>query len=170
MANDWSEIVNRNAVLVAGSVRRIIGNNHDAEDVVQDVFLEAYRVSQKTEIENWAGFLQRLATRRAIDRLRIRGARPSVVPAREAGEIAGRSPQPHQNAMARELAERLRKAIAMLPPSQAEVFCMRCFEEMTYEQIAGALGISINAVGLALHKSRSRLHALLSETAAGEPL
>ncbi len=162
MTNDWPEIVNCHAALVVGSVRRIVGNNHDAEDVVQDVFLEAYRASQKTEIRNWPGFLRRLATRRAIDRLRTRRTRPFDTPTTETAEVVDTSPQPHQNAVARELALRLRNAITLLPRSQAEVFSMRCFEEMTYEQIADALGMSSNAVGLALHKARSRLQALLA--------
>jgi RNA polymerase sigma-70 factor, ECF subfamily len=130
---------------------------------VQDVFLEAYRASEKTEIRNWPGFLRRLATRRAIDRLRIRRTRPLLVPTTGATEVADTSAHPHQNAVACELTERLRNAITLLPRSQAEVFSMRCFEEMTYEQIADALGISSNAVGLALHKARSRLQALLSD-------
>ncbi len=163
MTNDWPELVNCHTALVVGSVRRIVGNNHDAEDVVQDVFLEAYRASQKTEIRNWPGFLRRLATRRAIDRLRTRRTRPFDVPTTEAAEVVDTSPQPHQNAAAGELACRLRGAIALLPRTQAEVFSMRCFEVMTYEQIADALGISSNAVGLALHKARTRLQALFAD-------
>jgi RNA polymerase sigma-70 factor (ECF subfamily) len=163
MTNDWPAIVNCHTALVVGSVRRIVGNNHDAEDVVQDVFLEAYRTSQKTEIRNWPGFLRRVAARRAIDRLRMRCTRPLVMLTTEAVEVADSSPQPHLNAAACELAERLRHAITLLPRRQAEVFSMRCFEEMTYEQIADALGMSSNAVGTALHKARSRLQALLAE-------
>jgi RNA polymerase sigma-70 factor, ECF subfamily len=162
MTDDWPEIVNRHAALVVGSVRRIVGNDHDAEDVVQDVFFEAYQASRKMEIRNWAGFLRRLATRRAIDRLRNRVARSIRVPTTETAEVADPSPRPYQNAVAGELAERLQSAIAILPRGQAEVFSMRCFEEMTYEQIADALGISSNAVGLALHKARTRLEELLA--------
>ena len=100
----------------------------------------------------------------------MRPPRPLGVPTTEAAEVADTSPLPHHNAVARELAERLRKAITMLPRSQAEVFSMRCFEEMAYEQIADALGITSNAVGLALHKSRSRLQALLADDiTAGDP-
>jgi RNA polymerase sigma-70 factor (ECF subfamily) len=163
MTNDWPEIVNCHAALVVGSVRRIVGNNHDAEDVAQDVFLEAYRASRKTDIRNWPGFLRRLATRRAIDRLRMRRTRSLEASTTEAVEVADTSPQPHQNAVARELALRLRNAITLLPRSQAEVFSMRCFDEMTYEQIADALGMSSNAVGLALHKARTRLQALFAD-------
>ena len=163
MTNDWQEIVNCHTALVVGSVRRIVENNHDAEDVVQDVFLAAYQASRRTEIQNWPGFLRRLATRRAIDRLRMRRTRPFDEPTTEAAEVADTSPQPHQNAAAGELARRLRDAITSLPRTQAEVFSMRCFEVMTYEQIADALGISSNAVGLALHKARTRLQALFAD-------
>ena len=164
MKHDWSEIVNCHVALVVGSVRRIVGNDRDAEDIVQDVFMEAYQASRKTAIRNWAGFLRRLATRRAIDRLRTRGAGQLGVPTTEVAEVTDTSPQPYQNAVAHELAQRLRSAITLLPRSQADVFSMRCFEEMTYDQIADALGMSSNAVGLALHKARRRLQALLAKT------
>jgi RNA polymerase sigma factor (sigma-70 family) len=173
MTNDWPEIVNCHATLVVGSVRRILGNDHDAEDVVQDIFLEAYQVSHKMIIRNWAGFLHHLATRRAIDRLRKRVRGASGLPAAEtdAAEVADPAPLPYQEAIAGELAERLRIAISNLPQGQAEVFSMRCFEEMTYDQIADALEISTNAVGLALHKARARLQALLAGviTPGGSP-
>ncbi len=161
--NNWTEIVNCHAVMVVSAVRRILGNNHDVEDVVQEVFLEAYQVSQRNEIQNWPGFLRLMASRRAIDRLRKHRIQPLSMSTAEAGEVADTFSQPHQNAVADELALRLRNAIALLTQTQAEIFAMRCFEEMTYEQIAYALGISSNAVGLALHKARSRLQVLFAD-------
>ncbi len=93
----------------------------------------------------------------------MRRTRPFDEPTSEAAEVADISPQRHQNAAAGELAYRLCGAITLLPRTQAEVFSMRCFEAMTYEQIADTLGISSNAVGLALHKARSRLQALFAD-------
>ena len=68
--NHWQQIVDAHIQWLVPSVRRIVGNDHDAEDVVQEVFVEAYSLAQRTEVENWPGLLRRMSQRRAIDHLR----------------------------------------------------------------------------------------------------
>ena len=75
---------------------------------------------------------------------------------------------PSEHAEANELAERLRRAIGQLPRRQAAVFCLRCLEELSYEEIGRQLGISANAAGVALKKARVRLRQLL-EPASCDP-
>jgi RNA polymerase sigma-70 factor (ECF subfamily) len=71
------------------------------------------------------------------------------------------SETPDSLAMERELRDRLRLAIAELPPREAEVFCLRYFEELPYDKIAETLGIRRGAVAAALHKARVKLEASL---------
>jgi RNA polymerase sigma factor (sigma-70 family) len=52
---------------------------------------------------------------------------------------------------------RLRTIVAELPSQQAAVFCLTYSEELSADEIALALEISTNAVGLALHKARAKL-------------
>jgi RNA polymerase sigma-70 factor (ECF subfamily) len=56
-----------------------------------------------------------------------------------------------------EQAARLRQALAHLPPQQAAVFCMRMLDDLSYEQIAEALGISASHVGVLLYRARGAL-------------
>ena len=163
MPDDWDYIANCHVVLVVTCIRRIVGNDHDAEDVAQDVFLEAYRVSQTKEIRNWPGFLRRLASRRAIDLLRKRSSGMCVPPTMAETEPVSTSPEPYQTAIATELAERLRNILCVLPEGQGQVFSMRYFEDMSNEEIAESLEMSSNAVGLALHKARMRLQSLIDD-------
>jgi RNA polymerase sigma-70 factor (ECF subfamily) len=144
-------------------VYRVLGNVHETEDVVQEVFFEAYRVSRTKEISNWPGFLRRLAICRSIDRLRTRCASRSSNSIHLFEEPCALESGPFENAVAKELEDRLRIAVGLLPGNQAEVFSMRCFEEMSYEDISEALGISINAVAIALHKSRTSLQASFAQ-------
>jgi len=69
---------------------------------------------------------------------------------------------PVENAEAVELASCLRLALARLPQQEAEVFYLRCLEDMTYQEIAAHLGLEVNAVGVALHRARARLRELLA--------
>jgi len=64
----------------------------------------------------------------------------------------------------------LREAIGQLPDGQAAVFSLRYFDELSYDQIAQALGISPAAVGMALRKARVKLQTLLNVEAKGARL
>jgi RNA polymerase sigma-70 factor (ECF subfamily) len=125
------------------------------------VFLQAHLTQQSERIRCWPGLLRRLATCRALDRLRQR--RPSV-PLDTDSLPAHSADGPEAVAIERELADRLRHAVAQLPRQEAAVFCLRYFDDLSYEQIAQTLHIQVGAVGVALHKARTRLEGLLLAT------
>lgn len=149
---DWNHIVERHARRVLCVAVRVLGSVQDAEDVSQDVFVEAFRLSQAGTVKCWTGLLVRLATLRSLDRLRR--VRP-VAELRETDRID--AVEPFQEAAAAELAERLRQAIARLPEQQAAVFVMHHFEGLSRNEIATALEISPDGVSTALYKARERL-------------
>ncbi len=159
----WDQIVNDHGPIVIRLAQRILGRGPDAEDMVQEVFLEAFQLRQRQEIGNWAGLLRKMATRRALDRLRRRRRTEPL----DDLKLSSPGSSPHETAVARELAARLREAIAQLPDGQAAVFSLRYFHELSYAQIAEALGIESSAVGMALHKARVRLQALLNVETKG---
>jgi RNA polymerase sigma-70 factor, ECF subfamily len=161
---DWPRIVAEHGPLVFGTAWRILGHAADVEDVVQEVFLQAYQLQQTRPVRYWSGFLRRLAACRALDRLRQRKA---VVSLHGVNPICPES-GPDTQAIEHEMRERLRLAIAELPPREAEVFCLRYFEDLAYETIAEMLGIRRGAVAAALHKARTKLEALLLQAIAGD--
>jgi RNA polymerase sigma-70 factor (ECF subfamily) len=75
--------------------------------------------------------------------------------------VACPSAGPDGHAEASELSARLREALGRLPSRQAEVFCLRFLNELSYEDIGRQLGMKPSAVGVALHRARGRLRALL---------
>jgi RNA polymerase sigma-70 factor, ECF subfamily len=160
---NWDQIVTDHGPSAVRFVRRILGLGSDAEDVVQEVFIEAFQLLQKREVENWPGLLRRMATHRALDRLRRRRKTEPL----SGLEISAAREGPFEIAVAGELAARLRWAIAQLPDRQAAVFSLRCFDDQSYEQIAEILGIAPGAVGVALHKARVKLQTLLNVEAKG---
>jgi RNA polymerase sigma-70 factor (ECF subfamily) len=154
---DWDRVVREHGPLVFGTAWRILGNAADAEDVVQEVFLQVSQMERAQPVRFWPALLRRLAACRALDRLRQR--RPTVP--LDGLDLAGATNNgPEEEAAGRELAGRLRRAVAGLPAREAEVFCLRYFEDLSYRDIADALGIRTGAVAVALHKARSRLESL----------
>jgi RNA polymerase sigma-70 factor, ECF subfamily len=154
----WDEIVADEGPIVVRLARRILGPGPDAEDVAQEVFLESFLLHQKQDVNNWGGLLRKVATRRALDRLRRRRRTTPL----DGVEITDATSDPYEAAVAGELAERLRRALADLPDGQAAAFSLRYFDDLTYDQIAEVLGIEPSAVGMALHKARTKLQTLLN--------
>jgi len=62
--------------------------------------------------------------------------------------------------------DRLRQAVAALPERDAQVFTMRYFEEFSYEAIATQMGLSINLVGVILHRARKTLRETFEHVGA----
>jgi len=160
---DWEEIVGRHGGIVWKTAYRVLGDHADAADCFQETFLAAVKFSQRQEVRDWPALLQHLATARAIDRLR---RRISDAKHREAyadvSSVATGEPGPARRAEQSELIDRLRQALTKLPEQQAEVYCLRCINGLSYEQIAGQLGIGVNHVGVVLHRARTSLRTVLS--------
>jgi RNA polymerase sigma-70 factor, ECF subfamily len=161
---DWERIVREHGPRVFGIAWRILGHAADAEDVVQEVFLQVHQLHRTRPVRYWGAFLRRLAACRALDRLRQRRA---TVPL-DGLDTAAADDSPEEAAIGNELAARLRAAVARLPEREATVFCLRYYEELSYEEIAESLDIRVGAVGVALHKARTKLESQFARAVTGD--
>lgn len=151
----WQSIIDEHGEAIFRVAYRLLRSVHDAEDVSQEVLLEAFRMP---EIPN-ASLLRRLAAFRAIDRLRQRVV---AVPLDE--EI--RQPEPLSVEKAfenEESADLLRKAIARLPRQQSRCFWLRYVEGLSNQAIAEVEAISESTVSTALCKARKSLRRLFNK-------
>ena len=160
---DWEGIVERDGPAVWRTVYRLLGRRADADECFQETFLSALELWRRQAVRHPRAALLRLATARAVDRLRLRYRHARREGAAEWDHLPGDQPSPPQRAAAAELSQRLREALATLPGKQADVFCLHCLEGWAYAEIAAELGISIDAVGVLLHRGRARLRAALPE-------
>lgn len=155
---DWDRLVREHGPSVYGAAWRVLGQAADAEDVVQEVFIEADRIRQSRPVRHWGALLRRLATCRSIDRLRQRKTTQPL----DGLLLADTAGSPEEAAIEHELADRLRGAIAQLPEREGSVFCMRYFQDLSNRDIADALHVRPGAVAVALHKARAKLETLLN--------
>jgi RNA polymerase sigma-70 factor, ECF subfamily len=159
---DWREILERHGPAVWRTVYRLLGQDADALDCYQETFLAAYRFAGRGPVNHWPSFLTSLATRRAIDRLRLRGrSRERCASLADVPEPAGQGDTPIERAQAAERLEEVRSLLAGLPDKQAEVFWLSCVEGLPHPEIAAQLQISEGAVRVLLHRARARLRAAL---------
>jgi RNA polymerase sigma-70 factor (ECF subfamily) len=159
---DWEAVVGQHVEIVRRTVYRLVGNDADAWDCVQETFLEAVRLDRREPVRDWPALLRHLATARALDLLRKRSRqRARYGTGADPAEAISREPGPAGQAEASELADRLRAAVGRLPRRQAEVFCLSCFEQMSCEAVAGRLGIRPTAARMLLWRARQHLRRLL---------
>ena len=160
---DWQDIVHQHSPLVWRTAYRILGNSEDAADCFQDAFLTAMLLSRRESVKNWPAMLRQLTTRRALDRLRQRCAeRKRTEPMSSLNEIPSESPGPERRLEEEELLVELRRALVQIPEQQAEVFCLHCFEDLDYEDIAEQLAMKSATVRVLFHRARERLRDLLA--------
>ena len=151
--------------------RHITQNKEDAEDIVQDTFLKAYqKLHQFQGNSKFYTWLVRIAVNESLMRLRKRRNSKTVsmdedVQTEEGSvprDFADWTPDPEQQYGQGELGEILRKTIAGLPPGFRSVFTLRDVENLSTEETAEALGLSVPAVKSRLLRARLQLRERLS--------
>ncbi|MFQ6036883.1 MAG: RNA polymerase sigma factor [Sedimentisphaerales bacterium] len=166
-AIDWQAVVKKHGPMVWRTAYRLLGNHADTADCFQETFASALKVSRRQYVRNFSALLARLATARAIDRLRQQPRQPHAS-VNIANWVPNDEPEPFQQVQTQELVSRLRKAIGQLPPQEAQVFCLRYLNDMSYRRIAKELGIKTNAAGVLLHRARTKLREMLEKAAVIE--
>ena len=159
---DWQRIINECGPTVWRIAYRLLGDDADAADCFQETFVSALEVSQRQRVRSFPALLTRLATARAIDKLRQRIQRSRVqTSAMDLTVLPSTAPGPMQQIQSWELLTELRKALAQLPPREAEVFCLRYLSDMSYRQIGKELGIKANTAAVLLYRAKTKLRNIL---------
>jgi RNA polymerase sigma-70 factor (ECF subfamily) len=145
-------------IQLSKSTVRLYGNHEDAADCFQETFVSALGFCRRQQVRNFSALLARLATARAIDQLRRRFRRAqSNMDFVDCTAVEYENPCPQEQVEKEELVSRVRQSLSELPPMEAQVFCLRYLNDMSYRQIAEQLGITTNSTGVLLHRARTRL-------------
>jgi RNA polymerase sigma-70 factor (ECF subfamily) len=166
-------LVERHSRNVFRLAYRMTGNQHDAEEVVQEAFLRAYqKLRQFEERANFGTWVYRIATNYAIDRMRQRKSEESQrqAPGRETedgveqdlmGAVPDAGPSPERLAQSGQLAVQMRRALQELTPAERTAFVMRHWGGSGIEEIAEALKSSSSAAKNTVFRSVQKLRKAL---------
>lgn len=145
----------------------IVHDYDDADDVVQDVFIEAFRSVDKfradSKISTW---LYRIAVNKSLNFVRDNKRRKffQSIGAIDAPDIADEghaSDMPYNTLVEKERAEILHKAIDSLPKKQRTAFVLNKYEELSYAEIADVMETSVSSVESLLFRAKKGLQKKL---------
>jgi RNA polymerase sigma-70 factor (ECF subfamily) len=143
---------------------RMLGNAEEAEDAAQETFLRAFsRLNQYDPQMKFSTWVFSIANHHCIDRLRKRRATHISIDDNPVLEnLQEDTPLPEHQALHKEQSIELQGLINLLEPEYRTPLVLRYWEEMSYEEIAESMGVTVAAVKSRLFRARQQLMALYS--------
>ncbi len=164
--NLFGELVTKHQSKVFHTALGLLHSRHDAEDITQDVFLEAFRAlatfRSDAKLSTW---LYRITVNRSINLLKKRN-RSSFIQsfdqlfsstAKDAEQVNDETPSTQEFMEETQKFELLRKTIDKLPENQRIAFTLNKYEELSYAEIAEIMNVSLSAVESLIFRARKSI-------------
>jgi len=165
----FEKVIERHQALVAGTAARMLGSNSDVEDIAQQVFIRVWRSARRyvprAKFTTWLLKITRNLVFNELRRAKRRAQVPlqsdpgvEEIPLKDETNSA-----PDASLLENELRQAIEEAIMQLPESQRMALVLRRYEQLSYEEIAGVLDLSVPAVKSVLFRARTELRSRLSK-------
>lgn len=159
----FSSIVREYSKPLYWHIRRLVVSHDDAEDILQETFVKAYRklwtLRNSASLRPW---LYRIATNETLNFLNKQKVR-SALTFESLSENLERKIDDDPYFNGNEAQRLLSKAIQKLPQKQKAVFCMRYYQELSYEDISEITGSSVGALKASYHFAYEKIKKELQE-------
>ncbi len=170
-------LVERYAKHLFNFIYRMVRNEHDAEDILQEVFMRVVKGLDKYRMEGkFKSWIFTIANRLAISKIRERSRKVVLFSDRDFGSCdeanvidmtPDESSEPGKLAENRELGEKIEAAIESLPLQQKQVFLMRHGTDLSFREISEILNIPLNTALGRMHYAIKNMRRKLLETCPG---
>jgi RNA polymerase sigma factor (sigma-70 family) len=165
----FEQVIERHQALVAGTAARMLGSNSDVEDIAQQVFIRVWKSARRyVPRAKFTTWLLKITRNLVFNELRRAKRRAQVPLQPEPG--AEESPlkdetnlAPDASLLEDELQRAIEEAIMQLPESQRMALVLRRYEQLSYEEIAEVLDLSVPAVKSVLFRARTELRSRLNK-------
>lgn len=158
----WEEIVSTHSGRVYRLAYRLTGNQHDAEDLTQEVFVRVFRSLSTYTPGTFEGWLHRITTNLFLDMVRRKQRIRFDALGDEAAErLPSREPSPQQVFNDTHFDADVQQALDTLAPEFRAAVVLCDIEGLSYEEIAATLGVKLGTVRSRIHRGRSQLRKAL---------
>jgi RNA polymerase sigma factor (sigma-70 family) len=147
--------------------RWLTRNEHDAQDIVQESYLRAYKFFDSFRAGNARPWLLKIVRNTSYTWLQQNRPRDLSGNVDDELDIESNEPSPEAQLLRSDVAGRVRQALEDLPVEFREVMIMRELEELSYKEIAEIAAIPVGTVMSRLARARKRLQQSLSQQMAG---
>lgn len=151
-----AEFYRRYSQRIYGYCRRIVGDNHAAEDLLQDAFMRLYESAKSNrEIGHVSGYLFMIARNQCLNYRRKNNIKHTPI---EDFHLSSHD-SPYED---RELLNLITASLELLPDSYREAFVLREYNGMSYVEIQDIIGESMEVVKIRIFRAKQRLRAILA--------
>ncbi|MER6911512.1 RNA polymerase sigma factor SigE [Streptomyces sp. NPDC000594] len=158
----WEEIVSTHSGRVYRLAYRLTGNQHDAEDLTQEVFVRVFRSLSTYTPGTFEGWLHRITTNLFLDMVRRKQRiRFDALGDDAAERLPSREPSPQQVFNDTHFDADVQQALDTLAPEFRAAVVLCDIEGLSYEEIAATLGVKLGTVRSRIHRGRSHLRKAL---------
>jgi RNA polymerase sigma-70 factor (ECF subfamily) len=170
----FRDLVDRHSRTVFNLAYRMTGNEHDAQDVVQETFMKAFQQLERFESRASVGtWLHRIGINCALDILRGRKTRQEVSDPSDLetvqimNSLSSDEPSPDSQAHDREVRKHVIEAMDCLTPNERAAFVLRHFRDVPIREIGITLGLKESATKVTIFRAVQKLRRSL-EPVIGE--
>jgi len=158
----WDEVVRTHSARVYRLAYRLTGNQHDAEDLTQEVFVRVFRSLSSYKPGTFEGWIHRITTNLFLDQARRKQRIRFDALAEDAHErLSGSEPSPAQVYDDTHLDADVQAALDDLPPEFRAAVVLCDVEGLSYEEISATLGVKLGTVRSRIHRGRAQLRTAL---------
>lgn len=163
--NAFEELYRRHSVHVINFAYRMLNDKNSAEEVMQEVFVKVYIQAKKYRPDaKFTTYLFRVASNHCLNYIRdnktaSKGTISEFNEQATSHFYSGK--QPEEQVLKSERSNILLKALSELPENQRSAIVLLTYNDMSYEEIAEAIGCSVKAVKSLLHRARESLRGKL---------
>ena len=168
-------LVERHTRSIYGVAYRMTGNEQDAEEILQETFLRAYKSLRSFELRSsFSTWLYRIAVNRCLDFLKAKKMRDAYQISEDPGgdenekeiQVATSNPGPDRLLLSAEARHKIGQAISLLTPAERVAFTMRHMEGKSIDEISKTLKVRAsaakNSIFRAVQKIRKELEPLVA--------
>jgi RNA polymerase sigma-70 factor (ECF subfamily) len=165
-AREFKDMVLPVSMKIYRYAERLLGNAHDAEDVVQDVWMKLWdRRDKLDEIKSLEAFVFRMTRNLCLDKIKLK--KPQYYDDREETSYrfdeADERPDPSRSLELKDTMDTVNHIIGHLPEQQQTLLQLRDIEGMEYEEISTVTGLEVNTIRVNISRARKKLKETLQK-------
>ncbi|MDR3559782.1 MAG: RNA polymerase sigma factor [Candidatus Pacebacteria bacterium] len=159
----YAEIIERYQGKLFAYIYRLVGSRDEAEDLLQDVFIKAYRNLKSYDAERkFSSWIYRIAHNEAVNHIKRRSLKrfipwEDVTATKDKLEMSSAEEDAQSSWIRKETSQEVDQAINRLPFKYKQVLVLRYYSDKSYEEISAILSRPVNTVGTLINRAKKKL-------------